>query len=101
MNNACCSLVINMPGWTGLADAMVTIFGDCYLLPPSMQVGWRVGTGHGGCSTGFLCGPWSQRPFQNLVRATLDCSLGYGQGYFQAGVHPDPSQMLYDLPSNI
>lgn len=28
-----------MPGWTGLANARVTIFGDTYQLPPDMQVG--------------------------------------------------------------
>ena len=34
-----CSLVVQMPGWTGLANARVTIFGDIYQLPQSMQVG--------------------------------------------------------------
>lgn len=33
-----CSLVVQMPGWTGLANARVTIFGDVYQLPPDMQV---------------------------------------------------------------
>jgi len=33
-----CSLVVQMPGWTGLANARVTIFGDTYQLPPDMQV---------------------------------------------------------------
>lgn len=32
-----CSLVVQMPGWTGLANARVTIFGDTYQLPPDMQ----------------------------------------------------------------
>ena len=32
-----CSLVVQMPGWTGLANARVTIFGDVYQLPPDMQ----------------------------------------------------------------
>ncbi|GMH32417.1 hypothetical protein BSKO_00251 [Bryopsis sp. KO-2023] len=32
-----CSLVVQMPGWTGLANARVTIFGDVYPLPPSMH----------------------------------------------------------------
>ncbi|KAK9816434.1 hypothetical protein WJX72_000205 [[Myrmecia] bisecta] len=32
-----CSLVVQMPGWTGLANARVTIFGDVYQLPPQMQ----------------------------------------------------------------
>eukprot|EP00798_Chlamydomonas_sp_ICE-L_P020184 gene20184-26922_t len=32
-----CSLVIQMLGWTGLANARATIFGDVYQLPPSMQ----------------------------------------------------------------
>ncbi len=36
-----CSLVVQMPGWTGLANARVTIFGDVYQLPAHMQV-WRV-----------------------------------------------------------
>jgi putative heme iron utilization protein len=41
-----CSLVVQMPGWTGLANARVTIFGDVYQLPPDMQVrGGRVGGG--------------------------------------------------------
>jgi putative heme iron utilization protein len=34
-----CSLVVQMPGWTGLANARVTIFGDVYQLPQEMQVG--------------------------------------------------------------
>lgn len=34
-----CSLVVQMPGWTGLANARVTIFGDTYQLPADMQVG--------------------------------------------------------------
>jgi hypothetical protein len=33
-----CSLVVQMPGWTGLANARVTIFGDTYPLPADMQV---------------------------------------------------------------
>ncbi|KAG2499019.1 hypothetical protein HYH03_003205 [Edaphochlamys debaryana] len=32
-----CSLVVQMPGWTGLANARVTIFGDVYQLPPDLQ----------------------------------------------------------------
>lgn len=32
-----CSLVVQMPGWSGLANARVTIFGDVYQLPPDMQ----------------------------------------------------------------
>lgn len=32
-----CSLVVQMPGWTGLANARVTIFGDVYQLPPELQ----------------------------------------------------------------
>ena len=32
---------MQMPGWTGLANARVTIFGDTYQLPPEMQV-WRI-----------------------------------------------------------
>lgn len=31
------SLVVQMPGWTGLANARVTIFGDVYQLPPHLQ----------------------------------------------------------------
>jgi hypothetical protein len=34
-----CSLVVQMHGWTGLANARATIFGDVYQLPPDMQVG--------------------------------------------------------------
>jgi hypothetical protein len=30
--------VVQMPGWTGLANARVTIFGDVYQLPADMQV---------------------------------------------------------------
>lgn len=37
LENPSCSLVVHMPGWTGLADAMVTIFGDCYPLARDMQ----------------------------------------------------------------
>ncbi|GBF99659.1 hypothetical protein Rsub_12478 [Raphidocelis subcapitata] len=36
-----CSLVVQMPGWTGLANARVTIFGDVYKLPQDMQAGAR------------------------------------------------------------
>lgn len=32
-----CSLVVQMPGWSGLANARVTIFGDVYQLPAEMQ----------------------------------------------------------------
>lgn len=32
-----CSLVMQMPGWTGLANARVTIFGDVYKLPKELQ----------------------------------------------------------------
>lgn len=28
-----------MPGWTGLANARVTIFGDVYALPKELQEG--------------------------------------------------------------
>jgi len=31
-----CSMVMQMPGWTGLANARVTIFGDVYKLPQNM-----------------------------------------------------------------
>lgn len=37
MENPRCSLVIQSPGWTGLANARVTIFGDVYQLPADMQ----------------------------------------------------------------
>jgi hypothetical protein len=33
-----CSLVVQMPGWLGLSNARVTMFGDVYELPESMQV---------------------------------------------------------------
>ena len=36
-----CSLVVQMPGWTGLANARVTIFGDTYQLPAEMQASAR------------------------------------------------------------
>ena len=32
-----CSLVMQMPGWSGLANARVTIFGDVFKLPKNMQ----------------------------------------------------------------
>eukprot|EP00891_Asterochloris_glomerata_P005521 jgi/Astpho2/5521/Aster-02785 len=32
-----CSLVVQMPGWTGLANARVTLFGDVYQLPREVQ----------------------------------------------------------------
>ncbi|KAL4435164.1 hypothetical protein ABPG77_001846 [Micractinium sp. CCAP 211/92] len=32
-----CSVVVQMPGWTGLANARVTIFGEVYKLPESLQ----------------------------------------------------------------
>lgn len=32
-----CSMVVQMPGWTGLANARVTIFGEVYQLPQDMQ----------------------------------------------------------------
>lgn len=31
--------MVQMPGWTGLANARVTIFGDVYQLPADLQVG--------------------------------------------------------------
>ena len=37
MEDAICSLVVQMPGWTGMANARVTIFGDVYQLPPDMH----------------------------------------------------------------
>jgi putative heme iron utilization protein len=43
-----CSLVVQMPGWTGLANARVTIFGDVYQLPADMQVRQAV-AGYCGC----------------------------------------------------
>ena len=33
-----CSLVMQMPGWGGLANARVTMFGDVYKLPKELQV---------------------------------------------------------------
>ncbi|XP_024356438.1 uncharacterized protein [Physcomitrium patens] len=32
-----CTLVVQIPGWSGLANARVTIFGDVYPLPPEQQ----------------------------------------------------------------
>eukprot|EP00873_Tetraselmis_striata_P041045 jgi/Tetstr1/461309/TSEL_006436.t1 len=32
-----CTLVVQMPGWQGLSNARVTIFGDVYKLPDNMQ----------------------------------------------------------------
>jgi putative heme iron utilization protein len=37
MEDARCCLVVQMPGWNGLANARVTIFGDVYQLPPELQ----------------------------------------------------------------
>ena len=59
MEDPRCSLVVQMPGWTGLANARVTIFGDVFPLPQDMQVrlggGW--GGGVGGSGVGLL-GAW-------------------------------------------
>ena len=38
MANPHCSMVVQMPGWKGLANARVTIFGDVYPLPQEHQV---------------------------------------------------------------
>ncbi|CAI5939214.1 unnamed protein product [Closterium sp. NIES-65] len=32
-----CTVVVQIPGWSGLANARATIFGDLYPLPPSQQ----------------------------------------------------------------
>ncbi|GAB4823563.1 hypothetical protein N2152v2_010609 [Parachlorella kessleri] len=37
MEDPRCSLVVQMPGWTGLANARVTIFGDVYKLSSDLQ----------------------------------------------------------------
>lgn len=37
MEDPRCSLVMQMPGWSGLANARVTIFGDVYALPKELQ----------------------------------------------------------------
>ena len=37
MEDPRCSLVVQMPGWTGLANARVTMFGDVYQLPLHLQ----------------------------------------------------------------
>lgn len=37
-----CSLVVQMPGWTGLADARVTLFGTLHNLPDELQVRVRL-----------------------------------------------------------
>lgn len=37
MEDPRCSLVMQMPGWTGLANARVTIFGDVYILPKELR----------------------------------------------------------------
>jgi hypothetical protein len=37
MEDPRCSLVMQMPGWSGLANARVTMFGDAHELPKSMQ----------------------------------------------------------------
>ena len=37
MEDPRCSLVVQMPGWTGLANARVTVFGDVYQLPSHLQ----------------------------------------------------------------
>lgn len=50
-----CSMVVQMPGWSGLANARVTIFGDVYQLPPEMQGTAReVSHVHLLCSWSFL-----------------------------------------------
>ncbi|CAI5505097.1 unnamed protein product [Closterium sp. Naga37s-1] len=36
-----CTVVVQIPGWSGLADAHATIFGDHYPLPPTQQVGYE------------------------------------------------------------
>lgn len=37
MEDPRCSVVMQMPGWSGLANARVTIFGDVYALPSDLQ----------------------------------------------------------------
>lgn len=37
MEDPRCSVVVQLPGWTGLANARVTIFGDVYQLPQEQQ----------------------------------------------------------------
>ena len=36
-----CTLVVQMPGWQGLSNARVTIFGEIYRLPQNMQAAAR------------------------------------------------------------
>eukprot|EP01018_Ginkgo_biloba_P026582 Gb_36028 [translate_table: standard] len=38
-----CSLVVQIPGWSGLSNARVTIFGDVYPLPADQQKGREKG----------------------------------------------------------
>lgn len=37
LENPKCSVVVQMPGWSGLANAQVTIFGDIYQLPLRLE----------------------------------------------------------------
>eukprot|EP00210_Caulerpa_lentillifera_P002306 g2214.t1 len=37
LENPKCSVVVQMPGWSGLANARVTIFGDIYQLPMNLE----------------------------------------------------------------
>lgn len=37
LENPQCSIVVQMPGWSGLTNARVTIFGDVYQLPAEME----------------------------------------------------------------
>jgi hypothetical protein len=59
VEDARCSLVVQMPGWTGLANARVTIFGDVYKLPMDLQVEGKGGRGAslGGQRFGVEVGP--------------------------------------------
>lgn len=81
-----CSLVVQMPGWTGLANARVTIFGDTYQLPADMQVGggrarklWRLAAAVGAvaallaavAAAGWRGIAWRQLPAAAISRVAV------------------------------
>lgn len=73
-------MVVQMPGWTGLANARVTIFGDVYQLPAEMQAAAReVSRAHhccAACTMGMqLNGPFSQGQAFGLCLNNTSCKL--------------------------
>ena len=101
MEDPRCSLVMQMPGWGGLANARVTMFGDVYKLPKELQSP-AADIFHGKMSTGATADDNTRFVSGNAEYFRMDRILDiYFVGGFGTVQWVDPEEYMSSQPDKV